>query len=761
MMSNIVNVLKKIKFDDKKVIFFLGIITIPLLFIPFNPQLDYLDDNCHYMNLGKALYTGQGYVQLHIPDHPTENLVAPGLPAIFALIMAIRDNPKDIILFKTFTTFCIWLFLVITAYIFIRYLKINKWVVFVSVLFFVLNPRLVKFGSLASTEAPFLASSALAILALFKYEKTKNIKHFWIAVLLGALTAYIKVTSIPFIVTIFVWFLTKKQFYRGFLFAFAVMLLLMLWLLPTWIAHGWDYSPQFIQSGQNEVSVIAHYFSSFKHHIAKYSFISLPDLLLPFTWGQVFTSKPNMYGIIYGSILIVFLILGLYNSRKDVYRRFFGVFVVFYIGLYLFLSSCHERYLAMTIAGLVFLLYAGIEQILKWFKLKGKISAIIIIGIFVILTAMNIKPLIFHAKFSQATQRRFFSPDDEEHIARLRNSKYHLENNVARFADALVWCRDNLPSDAIILTSQTRTAYFTTDMICVSPGYWDPDVEKRKVRKRNWTEIFWNNALEYKVDYTIVDAVYITTAYFIRPATLKYQHCMELLFESSSPKSFVFKIDTSCVRNSVNENHFFKIETKLLEISRLIENENYTELSKAIRDYKTSSDDMENIIMVIDFFLKEDNIEIAESLMTAADTLYSKNHKLWLNYGISLNNTYIECYDFETENEIEYKINLTLEVLDKALSYGADTSDVYNNIGVALSNVEGFDMAIYYFIEAYKRDPSNPRKFNNVISTLSFLGRIADAKKYVDMALERTDFGIEFIDNAKKMKRTLEITGEF
>ena len=776
-----------------KYLLLLVVLSIFPLLLQFNAQLDYLDDNCHYLNLAKALYTGRGYVQIHLPGNMPENLVSPGLPAIFAALMAIRDNPKDLIVFKTFFHLCYLLFLILAAHIFTKHLKMNRWIVVGIILFIALNPRVTQFASIETTEMPFMIASAAAILCFLKYAENFKNRYFWLATAFSIATVYIRIPAIPFVIACFIWLLTVKKFDKAFLYGFVVAGVLGFWLVPTALGTGWEYRAQFAPGAETGLSQIAFLWFNFKIHVLEYLFISLPDLIFPATWNIVFTFSPTKWGYFFGSIPLLFMLIGSYGVINDKKPRLVALFVFVYFGIYTFLSSCHERYITVLIMGIVYLIALGVWQILKLIRLRGILLKAIIAILILVPIGFLYQPLLLRAKFVSYTRSRFLNKDTGKYVSRTFAYRYAQEMEVAEYYEALNWCHENLPASTVIMTAQVRSAYYLTDMVCVSPSYYgiarkmmSTGIKTPEDRRDNYDK-FMEFALENHVTYIIIDPIFNESIGMIAPSMAKYEGCCSLTYKTINHKTFVFHLDTTCLRQALLSKFD---DEKLLNIARLRyaneekgfpkkfneyirsrkENDlNYMRIieactkadsitfAEALKNYPHSEEDLESIIKHFDYLRMAGDFPKMESLMSAADTLYPRNAKLWFEWGVAINRVIAEG----TVNQKAEQLYWALVAFSRAIRYGADTSDVKNNAGVAYYKVGDYEKAVASFIKAVELDHKNPAKFKNLIAALVSAGKKDEAIELLDLAEKRTDFGEEYVKTAKEMRRLIDMQGKF
>lgn len=735
-------------------LFIIAAISAPILFFAFNFQVDFLDDNCHYMNLGRALYSGMGYTRIDMLPHTRENSAAPGFPLILAGLMCITGNPQSYVFFGFFTTLLYWIFLIVLAYLCVRYLEFNRWLTLLFILYLSLNVRVTKFGPMVTTEAPFMLFSLLVIWSFIKYERTNRPIQFWLATLLSTAAVYIKVTSLPFVLACSIWLVSIKRLDRAILYLVVVVGVLGFWLLPASIDSGFGYTKQVFQPeiiSEDKMPIVAFfepYVKNIPHHFVAYTFEYIPDLVFPVLWQYVYTTEPTIWGILVGSAILVITVIGIITGWTSRSLRLLGIVFIVYFLSHLIFFSHGQRYITVVIAEMLILLGLGLWQVIKWVKRMGAVPKVVYSFLLLSMTALAVPPYLKHTRFTAETRRQYFSGEDDWTVARTQGSRYVNEPALARYFDALKWCRYNTPKDAVLVAVQPRTAFFISERYCVSPEFLMPIMETDEVLSH--LEEVWEWALKYHATYVVIDSKFKMSIYVVRPAFMKYYECFSLVHETASPKIAVFKIDTAALRSAIRSDRKVRIEKLLREIYTLKSQNKERELANLISGTDRTDSLLNDIIRYLEFYREIGRITTAETLFVSADALFPQSGKLWLNWGIMINKTVAKDVDALIE-----KTKLAIEAFTNALEYGADSSDCYNNIGITIYSAGDYETALPYFVKAYILDPKNPAKLKNLVTGYAATGKQKEAREILELAMKRTDFGTKFVTTAKELYKAL------
>lgn len=146
-------------------VFLITIITSVVYLSAINPDLYLWGDNAHYIIVGKAIATGQGFTDMHYPDKPPFTLPIPMFPLFLAPMIYFFDYnlwPMKIALS----------FIGIgTVYLTYRFFKslLDETQAILLTLLVAVSPQIVSFSHQVMTEIPYLCLFLLASLWVTKY----------------------------------------------------------------------------------------------------------------------------------------------------------------------------------------------------------------------------------------------------------------------------------------------------------------------------------------------------------------------------------------------------------------------------------------------------------------------------------------------------------------------------------------------------------------------------------------------------------------
>ncbi len=727
-------------------ILLIALISVPLLYSIFDPQPSIIDDNFHYMNLARQMYSGKGYTDPYAETPTPETHVAPGYPFILSIIMRLAGDPKPIVTLKIFNALCYLLSIIAIALIFDKHLKVNRWVTLLFSIFMILNKEIACFASMVTTEAPFLCFSVLTILFFLEYGESKRTKYFILASLFTVLALYIRIPGAPLAVACFLWLIWRKEYKQAVIYAAIVGVLVGAWVFPLIFSGSFQYMQQVGKVGldTSKLGKYDSFITRYLHHLFSYIFKFIPNLFIPHHSPFLYKGSEigifSWLGLAIGLPISVFSIWGIAKTLKNKTTNLVTIYAGLYYLIYSVFASHGARYASYAFPFIFFLAMVGFVAFLDRIKLKRvwRIIAIIAALAFIVLLE-GLPSFISDMKLTSKT-RENYRKYGAEYTELTPLYRYKHEPLVLQMHKALRWCAKNIPEGEVILASQYRTAHFLTERRVVCPlyvqkyftvGYEGFIAEKSVAEIDSLGE--W--MLQNKVKYVVYDPIYNISNYFLRPTMTRYQDCFKELYRTDKPSTIIFEVDTVCLRSAITKGNREFIEYyKSLHRANVAQNKTLLDSLLAIHDsLETEGEDreVEKICRTHNYLMVMKNIEEAQMLFEGAVLLYPKNPVLWLNRGIDLNKTGF--------NE------LSIIALEKARTFGAKESDCYNNIATAYANMKQYDKALEYFKIAAKKDPFDAVIFKNIISVFIYQEDFASAEATIRQQLARTDVDSTFI----------------
>ena len=729
----------------------IGVVSLILLLLCFNAQPSLLDDNFHYLNLGKALYMGEGFVQLDTPGHPVENQVAPGYPAFLALIMKIAGNPHAIVPLKLFSTLCYWLSIIIAVFIFINYMGVKRSLAALFALFMAVNTSINMFASMITTEAPFILFSTSTVLFLLAYNETGKVIHFFLGAFFTIIALYIRIPGGALAVAGFLWLLSRRDYKKAFIYAAIVGIGLAIWVAPLVLTGKWAYLGQVssVESAADRYGIVyTSFVGRILHHILAYAFNYIPRLFFPSLKNALYVNPQERIfsttGLVLGLLMFTGYVLAFIGNYRDKSRRLPLIYIACYFGVASLTSSHGLRYTTYLFIWLTVSYIFGVDSILK--KLKAKKLASYIPHLLVAAVILINLPPYFKDAVSTARTRTLHHSEKERLSPTVELGKYENEPQMIRMHEASEWCSTNVPEDAVILATQWRSVYFFSDRQTLNAREWFVEMMSREADGSlgfddDLVDSLWIWALSNGVTHVLVDPVYKISQVYLGPALKKYPNCCRIIGSTSEPATYVYYVDTLCLRNSLGFGPM-KIIERLIGVHRLSESGDRDSLLAFLEDYKRSEEDVEEICASIRYAMGVHKYNEAQFACHAATIIYPKNPDIWFNWGVELNK--VKSYD------------VALHALEEALALGADSSDCYNNMGVAFLGMNSLDKGDSLFALAIELDPNDIQKINNRVASLINSGNVFKAEALLEEILATEDADSSFITQIRVLKKRLD-----
>jgi len=497
-----------------------------LLFLIFNPILNAIGDNAHYINLARAIYDGKGLVQLHTPGNPVETRVAPGFSAILAGIMAISGNPEPILIFKIFVAICLWLFLLLTYYFLRKYAEFGIVLSGLIALFLCFNVHLVWFSYLVITESVYLLIFAILLILLFKYNSNPKIGLLAIISLLCAAVPYIRFPAFPFVGAIVIWLLISRKYREAIVISVSTLVLFGFWLIPILFGDKLIYLAQ-AQQGIS-VGILRRILTNSKVYLFEY----IPVFFMPFFRNAIKTHI--VLGVISGLTIVGIEIYAAIADWKNRVTRLMALVALFFLMIDLIWFFSSMRFIAILAVPLIYLFIKGLELIMKRLKIE-RLRKIILAIVILAMCATAIPGYLDYIKNSRQA-RKVLKKTQPKISAIIPPSSYPP---LVMYYNALKWCSENTFRDAVLISWETRLTYLIADRPALFP--------------RNQTEpdSIWNWILDTPASYVVLDQFWPNSGDYLYPAMKGYPKCFTVVYQTPFPPTYVVRIDTSLLRKAM------------------------------------------------------------------------------------------------------------------------------------------------------------------------------------------------------------------
>ena len=491
-------------------------VIIPALYFQWNPAFLNIGDNAHYLNVASAIYNGEGNVLPHSPGSPPNTHTPPGYPAILAALMWLSGGVSAIILFKLFSEIFALGFFIVAFIAMERHFDIGRGASFFILIFLALSPAISPVISGIMTEAPFLFFAALVLLSALESESGKM---GWTigAAIFAAAAIYIRLAALPLAAAVFVWYMINRRFRRGIIFGAIFLALMAPWTIWTISAGG----PMYIsQASGLSGGILARIISN----AGEYLRIAFPAVFAP--WGM-----GSISGIFASVVLLMLALVGTVSNFKKIEVRLTSLWALATIPVYLGFSHVSFRYAAAIGFPLLFLAVIGARNLISRAEASPKLAKTVkhLLPIAILLSL--IPSFVANAGHTAEYRRELAGDFAIDRIIPMTETD-------GEFYEALHWVRENTPEDAVIISSELRTAYFISRRRGMFIG-------------RSEGDEIWERALKAGVDYLVVGNCSREIRGKLMSAMEPYRACFNPAASFGSPPTYVVKIDHQCLRESL------------------------------------------------------------------------------------------------------------------------------------------------------------------------------------------------------------------
>jgi hypothetical protein len=210
----------------------------------FDTKIDLGGDNAGYYILGKALNSGSGYTDIHLPEQTPANHFPPGYPALMAIFMFISDS----FVFLKAVNGVLFLATVLLLYKLFERTVGNPTFAFLAAVFTLLNGHLLRSSTIMMSEVPFLFFSVLVLTALVRWESDEKpfwkSPVFWAMVVLSVISYHIRTAGIALVGAVGLYLLFQKRWVPAVAYGAGFLALSLPWYLRGKALGGNGYLQQ-------------------------------------------------------------------------------------------------------------------------------------------------------------------------------------------------------------------------------------------------------------------------------------------------------------------------------------------------------------------------------------------------------------------------------------------------------------------------------------------------------------------------------------
>ena len=474
-------------------------------------KLDLNGDNGNYYMLGKALATGQGYVNINSFQKQLHKHFPPGYPVfISSIIRVFGESTLNIKIANGLLLF----FTLIALYFLVKEITSRESTAIIVLLLVMLNSHILRYSTIMMTEIPFLFFSTVAILSFTKINYNKPLRkdvYLYLVVALLIISFYIRTSGIALIAGIILFLLLTKHWKHAIVIALGFLLLALPWQLRNQKIGGSSYvnqikmvNPYRPEQGKAD---FGDYLTRFGNNVNRYLTKEIP-------LASISISKPNyrqpatVVQWLYGIAFFILIIFGVLNLKK------FKLLVL--------------TYLAATLAVLSLWpdVWVGIRLLLPAvpFLLIGLVN-----GMQEILVRITPLPITRYAIWVPGIISIFLIPN-------VKNLKKMAENEVkpewANYYSLAKWAGENLKANTIIACRKPAMFYLYSNSFTVNYKYTDDEEE------------LINDLVVKQVDYVVMEQLgYGSTSRYLYPVIQNNPERFKLTQERNNPDTYLFRLE--------------------------------------------------------------------------------------------------------------------------------------------------------------------------------------------------------------------------
>jgi hypothetical protein len=352
----------------------------------FDAKINLGGDNAGYYILGKAISSGQGYSDIHMPDNPPHTHFPPGYPAILAFFMKLFS--EDISFLKVVSGLFLWGSVLVMFYLLKNIVRDGR-MAFVGAILMLFNMHLLSYSTIMMSEIPFLFFSLLILLLFIKTSEQENPfkhPHLYFVIVLSAFAYHVRTAGIALVGGIILYLLFRKRFAYLGAYVGGFALLCLPWFLRGRSLNANGYINQLFMKNpyrpEEGMMGLSDFFSRFLENLGRYLGREIPNGLFP-SISVNYQADLETSSVLFGLALLALIVFGI--VKLPLYRNLFIWYCLGTFGILLLWPEVWFgiRFLLPLIPILTFLLVYGVYHlvvfVLKKLTLEVKPNPIILL----------------------------------------------------------------------------------------------------------------------------------------------------------------------------------------------------------------------------------------------------------------------------------------------------------------------------------------------------------------------------------------------
>ena len=472
----------------------------------FDSNLSLSGDNAQFIDLGRALASGQGFSET-LGDNPTPHTKYPfGFPVMLAVVETLF--PYNITALKGLIVLLYAFSIPLTYTLIRRYAPPRRnappALALSVTLLCLVSPPMLDFSHQVMSEIPFLTVSLIALLLLERAGSVRK-KGALIWAILAAMAAYyIRTAGVVLVGTGIVYFALHRRYAQAATLAVGSALLALPWSFRNAALGGTDYLNQLLSINpyrpQEGLLTLPTFVERIVANLGKYGLQEIPRVFLP----SLVATPSWILGIGVGALLIHALVTGL--RRKELP----AVYLTCYLGLHLCWPQVWSdiRFLLPAIPLLFYAVLSSAAHLIA--RLHLQMPA---------LSPKLVLALLFLLPLGSNIQAA--------HLLSERIGNYPA--NWKNYFEAAAWIQKNTDPQTRVACRKPFLMYVISNR--KSGGYtWEPPEGLIEDLEKN------------RIDIVVVDQLgFASTPHYLVPAVNAFKERFQLLHRIPNPDTYILK----------------------------------------------------------------------------------------------------------------------------------------------------------------------------------------------------------------------------
>jgi len=480
----------------------------------FDQKVDANGDNASYYLLAQGLANGQGYSNYYQVGNPPELHFPPGYPVIVAL--AMKTFGLEILGVKLLNG----LLLLLSALLFFFTLvKLTADILFawLCVALMLINPNLLRYGTIMMSEIPYLLVSLALIWAVLTIKATTpwfKDKQLWVILMLCVFAYYLRSIGVCLLVAVVAYLLQKRQWKHIAFLVSGFVFLTLPWYIRSAQLGGNSYIKQLLLVNPYRLDTgtidLFGMLGRMAINAERYATREL-TLSLTSTSAAAYETAPSLIEWIIGALIFAAITRGIWLMKS--FRTFIFTYLISWFLIVLVWPEVWKgpRFIVPLIPLFIYFIMNTLRDLSQRVQLiKGADASLMLIA------PVAVWILICYEDLS----------------AQHEKAQKDYESPIGNYIAAAQWANQHTPAEAVFCCRKGSLFYLFS---------------KRKVtgyRSTAIPELLIEDLREKNVDYLVLDNMgFASNHRYLKPAGLRYPDKFSSVFAISDPATSIMKFE--------------------------------------------------------------------------------------------------------------------------------------------------------------------------------------------------------------------------